>query len=570
MFAVTCGWLLGCNVLPKALGSPARIDSRSAAESAPGDVTSGIQTTAMLDLDPPGFRVTWIQWDSGFRNTDLRISDRIIAVNGDRYSKPPKLEDVQRLLPKAIGGYAENQYWSEKGIGDGGDVTLTVVRRAASGVGQDTITVRGKVRGSRIYQDGTRRVIGPGGPQDLANDGFETAWAGWYEAQTTQWEKVLDRGWTEQQVDNRMALPGHLAEKPRVDFLASHYPGPFADSVKADWEAVRVSLLGRQYQIAERDLEYRRLGEQRAAEIADAGTRARTALLAEIQRETIPAFPTIDPIQGDRRQVAGKVVVVPTIRSDGWTAEAAHGWLTAGGRGWYFVDTQAAETMRMFEAQYRFQKLVRPQLAETYAIVGRIKAEPRMLVIGGTAVTGLEVVPIGATIGDAVFVDLRTVKAGVSPFAGEEALIAPKQPALRDSSTPRQVVEAAIAALKGGEQATWKSLYATWFAEDWKSEGVLFHPFYPRQFDAEWIRARRVILDTVYDAQVVYVSGARHILTGREFPKAPVIDEVTVEVEHVGRFEGEYRAFTNVNVHRVWKLQQQDGGPWRITSGEGV
>ena len=47
------------------------------------------------------------------------------------------------------------------------------------------------------------------------------------------WEKVLDRGWTQQQIDSRVDLVAHLAEKQRVDFLVAHYPGPFAESVKA-------------------------------------------------------------------------------------------------------------------------------------------------------------------------------------------------------------------------------------------------------------------------------------------------------------------------------------------------
>ena len=37
------------------------------------EVKSGLQTAATLDSEPPGFRVTWIRWDSGFRGTGLRI-----------------------------------------------------------------------------------------------------------------------------------------------------------------------------------------------------------------------------------------------------------------------------------------------------------------------------------------------------------------------------------------------------------------------------------------------------------------------------------------------------------------
>ncbi|HWU88009.1 MAG TPA: hypothetical protein VN253_12070 [Kofleriaceae bacterium] len=563
--------LASCHVLPGPKLSVERLGPVAAgAESVQDDITSGLQTTEMLSADPPGFRVTWIHWHSGFRDTDLRIGDRIIALNGERYVKPAKLEELQRMLPSVIGGYAENQYWKEKGGRDGTEISLTVQRRAASGVGVETVTIRGKLRAERIYQNESRRLIGPGGPEAMGNDGFDSAWSGWYEAQTREWEKVLDRGWTQQQVNSRVALAAHLEEKPRVDLLVKKYPGPFASSVKADWEQVRASLVGRRYQIADRDLEYRRIGEQRAAEIATAATRARASFLASVKAETIPAFPAIDPILGDRMKVTGKIVVLPEITSRGWISEAGHGWLTARDRGWYFVDAETRDARRMFEAQYRYQKYVRPQLSETYAIIGRIKPNPKMLVSDGRAVTGLEVTPIGVTIGGALFVDLRVDKAGVSPFAGEDALVVPKQPALRDDATPRQVMDAWVAALKAGEETTWKNLYATWEAENWKEEGVLYHPYYEHRLDDDWVRARRLILDTVYDLQVIYVSDPRRILTGKEFPKAPVIEEVTVEVDHVGRFDGEYHAFTDVNVHRVWLLQRRDGGPWRIATVQGI
>jgi len=558
--------IAGCSALPRLKIGPVG----DGTESIQDDLTSGLQTAEMLDADPAGFRVTWIDWYSQFRDTDLRIGDRIIALDGERYVKPARLEDLQRMLPKAIGGYAENQSWKERAAHDGTEITLTVQRRAAGGVGVETLTVRGQLRAERIYSEGMRRLIGPRGPDAMASDGFDSAWSGWYESQTREWEKVLDRGWTRQQVQSRSALASHLAEKPRVDFLVEHYPGPFAKTVKQDWDKVRISLDGNRYQIADRDLAYRRLGEQRAAEIATAATRARDSFIASLKAETIAAFPAIDPILGDRKAVTGKAVVLPEIGPRDWISEAGHGWLTAGERGWYFVDADSRDAQRMFMAQVRYQKYVRPQLSETYAIIGRIKPNPKMLVVGGRAVTGLEVTPIGVTIGAALFVDVRVDKAGASPFAGEDALVVPAQPALRDDATPRQVMEAWVAALKAGEQATWTRLYATWEAEDWKDEGVLYHPYHEPRLDDDWIRSRRLILDKVFDLRVIYVSEPRHVMTGKEFPKAPVIDEVSVELDHVGQFDGEYRAFTDVNVHRVWLLQRRDRGPWRIASAQGI
>jgi hypothetical protein len=144
----------------------------------------------------------------------------------------------------------------------------------------------------------TRRLIGPGGPDALERDQFSSTWSAWYEAKTREWSKVLDSGWTRQTINSRRALAAHLEEKARVDFLTEKYPGPFASSVKADWERVRDSLVGRAYTIMDRDLAYRRLGAERASKVAAAASRARESFLAAVKRETIDAFPAIDPIHG--------------------------------------------------------------------------------------------------------------------------------------------------------------------------------------------------------------------------------------------------------------------------------
>ena len=578
--AVALG-LGGCNALPKALTTgigtgPSSSGGMSSSEADrdavvdTDDIRSGLETTNMLGSDPAGFRVTWIRWDSGFRGTELRIGDRIIALNGERYVNPARLEDRQLMLPRVPGGYAENQYWKDKGAHDGTEIELTVERRAPSGSGVETAKVRGRLRAARRYSEGTRRRLGPGGPESLANDGFDGSWSGWYDKQVREWEKVLDRGWTQQQVNSRSALASHLEHKARVEFLVSKYPGPFATAVKADWDRVRDSLVGRRYQVTERDLVYRQLGAQRAGEIAAAATKARDAFLTAAKPETIAAFPAVDPIRGDRKSVENKVIVLPPIGTRSWVSEGGHGYFAIGEKGWYFVDLEKPEARRMFEAQFRYQKYVTPRIDETYAVIGRIKADPKVVVVGGRAAAGFEVVPLGVTIGNALFVDLTANRNGVSAFAGEEVLSVPTRPPLADTASPREVMAAFFAALKLGEEPVWRSLYATWWAEDWKEEGVIYHPFYRTRLDEEWIRARRHILDEVYDAKVIYVGKPKKVLKGTEFPKAPIIEEVLVEVDHVGRFDGEYHAFTDINVHRVWLLQRRDGGPWRITGSHGL
>ena len=47
--------------------------------------------------------MTWIAWDSGFRGTDLRIGDRIVGVNDDKYQRA----SLEEHNAHAIGAYAE-------------------------------------------------------------------------------------------------------------------------------------------------------------------------------------------------------------------------------------------------------------------------------------------------------------------------------------------------------------------------------------------------------------------------------------------------------------------------------
>lgn len=260
------------------------------------------------------------------------------------------------------------------------------------------------------------------------------------------------------------------------------------------------------------------------------------------------------------------MVVLPEIGNRDWVSQGGHNYFAIGREGgWYFVDLAKPEAARMFEAQFRYQKYVQPNISERYAVIGRINPTPRVLVVQGRAAAGFEVVPLGVTIGNALFVDLR-----MSTFAGEELLGVPAGPRLSDSASPRAVMSAFFHALKVGDEQTWRGLFATWWAEDWKEEGVLYHPFHKYSLDSEWVRARRQILGAVYDVRVIYVSDPKKVIQGTEFPKAPVIEQVTVEVDHVGKFDDGYHAFTDINVRRVWRLQRRDGGAWRIAEGRGL
>ncbi|MBI2900693.1 MAG: hypothetical protein HYY17_10955 [Planctomycetes bacterium] len=533
-------------------------------------VKSGLVTSPMLDADPPGLRVSWINWDSGFRGVDLRIGDRILAVNGHAIVRPKDLRETQRSLPRMIGQYAESQAWAEQKARDGTVVTLKVSRRSPGGEGAQVVEVRGALRAERLYVNKSNaNTLGPGGPVGRSSDGFSSPWSGWYEAEVFRATRVLDGGWQSRSLDSRRMLKEHLAEKERVDFLLKTYPGTFASTVKEDWDLVRTSLEGKRYELGEKDLAYRQLGEQRAAEIATAGRKAREEFLRAGAAQRIEPFPAIDPIRGDREKVAGKVVLLPPIPPRDWVMDGPKAYLFSGDRdrGFYFVDTRDPGIARVFEACYRYKKRVTPRLDETYTIVGRIRAEPKMLVIQNKAQTGLAVEVLAAAVGEAMFVDATVIKDKISAFAGEEALRKPPDTRLTREASPRQVMEVFIAALKEGDEETWKGLFAPWRAigsGTGKIQDIVYYPYRRLLLDEPFVASRRLILDRVHDVRVVYVSEVRRIITGKEFDGAPVVEEVMVELEHVGKFENEYRAFTSVAVNRIWPLQRVDGGPWRI------
>jgi hypothetical protein len=543
------------------------------AARADDDLNSGVLTAEALDERPPAFRVSWIKWDSAFRQGGLQIGDRIVAVDGRRVEKPAQLEELQKMLPKAIGQYAESQTWSERGAREGQRVALTVRRRAASGEGVQELQINGAVHADRPHEFAGRRALSATGPQEMENDGLGDAWTAWYDRQVAFAQKVLDGGWQQRSFNNRVMLQDHLAEKERLDFLVKRYPGPFAAAVQADWQRVLASLLGQLYQLDDKSLAWRRLDEERAAEVTATAKRARAAFLQSKLKETIAPFPAIDPIRGDRKKVVGKIVVLPALANRDWISEGGHAWMVSGDRkrGHYFIDTWAAPMMRLLDVRFRYRTQVSPQLNETYAVIGRVKPAPRMLVIGGRAATGLEVEPIAATIGEQVFVDLTVVKDKASPFAGEEKLSGAGGALPPPEAKPRQVMEAFISALKLGQEQVWKKLFATWRAERWNDTNeTIYHPFYEVDTGSEWIESRRRMADNVFDVRVVYVSEPRPVLTGAEFKSAPRIEEVFVEVDHVGKFEKEYRPFVDITVHRIWFLQRVAGGPWRISSVQGI
>ena len=77
------------------------------------DVKTWIKTDVVTDrFSTRGFRVTWIDWNSDFRNTDLQIEDVIVGY--DDVSLEPFLESGKH--GSAIGQYGETTYWQKLGL----------------------------------------------------------------------------------------------------------------------------------------------------------------------------------------------------------------------------------------------------------------------------------------------------------------------------------------------------------------------------------------------------------------------------------------------------------------------
>ncbi|HEX2699847.1 MAG TPA: hypothetical protein VHM89_06545 [Acidimicrobiales bacterium] len=374
------------------------------------DVTSRIRTRAQLDVTPAFLSVEWIAWDSGFRGSGLEPGDRIVEVDGVPLEVPADQPERSRWLAGCIGQIEEAQRWQAAGASEGHVVLQAARRRDPGGQGWQTIEAKGTLQPDRSYETADhRRALAPGGPDSMGYDGFSGTWGSWYEeGLVRKLSSVLDDGWNRQSLVTRSELTSLCEERPRVDFLVEHYPGPFADAVKADFDAAVACLTGRRYELTDADLDDRRADDERAAQVAGAGRAAWDDLLAGLAADTMPAFPASHPVRDGLAAAAGKVVVLPELGNDSWVAEAGHGWFVAGSpdENWYFVDAEAEPAQAMLVAAGRYRKVVAPDLAETYLLCGRIQPEARLLMIGERAYFGAPLELLGALVGGAMFVDV--------------------------------------------------------------------------------------------------------------------------------------------------------------------
>lgn len=540
-----------------------------AEDPTPKDVTTGLATTPMAGPAGPALRVTGIGWFSGFRGTALRPGDQIVAVDGEPL-------DAAAPATRQVGSYEESRRWADAGKGDGATVTLSVRRRATPGNGWQSLDIAGTLRPA----DDTRAadnspLMGPGGPPAMYEyDGFDSGWRQFADAFAASASALLDDTRFALAQTSSFELAKLAALEPRVRLLQQKYPGPFADTVGQDFVAMRTRLLGEAVTLTDDDLAYRHLGEQRADEIRALAQAAWAALRESLAGRLIePLFPAVHPIHGDRASVIGRCAALPPLRTRDWIGEAGRTWFVAGNGndGWYFADAEGDEAVWMQDALARYRRLVMPDIDESYELIGEVQPQPGHLVVGERAWFGLQLKPVAALIGGTVAVDLRQPIDGVVRFAGEDALRAQAGAGAPPAdAAPADVMRAMVAALKAADLALWLSLFATWSVEVLDDGRTLFRMNAVEQPERYFEEARRRILERVFDMRPAWTDDIRVVIIGTDYAGQQRLEEVAVEMQHIGCVDGAYRPISDVTIHRWWTLQRLGTpgamGPWRITS----
>jgi hypothetical protein len=133
------------------------------------------------------------------------------------------------------------------------------------------------------------------------------------------------------------------------------------------------------------------------------------------------------------------------------------------------------------------------------------------------------------------------------------------------------VLEALINALHARDGDTWFALFADWqFFGD--SDEIWYNPYdpYPESNrDSDWAQSRRVVLEHSFALRVAWVDEPR-VFPADPARGLPLIEKVSAEIDHIGRYDGAFNAFNLGLVHRTWTLARRNGGPWRIATFQGI
>lgn len=531
------------------------------------DLSTGITGDAELDA-PDGVRavrVTWIDWDSDFRSTDLRIGDRVIAVDGASLA--------EHLVPGKFGtivGQAnESLGWGAAGAHAGQTVLLTVLREDAQ------LEISARLMPERLYRAGDKPAMAPGGPVRLENDGFDGPWSMWYETFVKRMSYVLDYAWTRTEFDNRAALIEHDEWRPRIEWVEQHHPGEFARWLRADWEAVRTSLAGAAVDGV--DLEYRELGAKRLQDVTAAAVEAHADFMATLGDAVIPAAGV--PDLEHHAAAVGKVVELPVIREREIVNDLGRTYAVAAQPegGYYLIQLSGSPPVQaLYALAARFRTAVNPALTEEHRYIAAISDQRRMITFRDRPVVGVMVDVLAARVGSAgeLFADLRGADdpGAALAFAGESALGTLAAEPLDDDASPDAVLRAMVDQIKTADRTGYGGLFATWSAGRYDGApyyNAAFRPS-PTAVEQAWERSRELITGDVYDVRVASVGPVRRVVEPDPTTSRPAVDQVVCYLDHVGRFDGEYRTFMTSFVNRRWVLQRRDDGPWRITEAQSL
>ncbi len=561
---LACFALLACHALAQpALGAQVNLT---------GDVATGIRTDLHDKPDAFGYRVTWIDWDSYFRESELRIGDVLLGVEEFRYAR----KDIS--LGNAIGQHGERTFWAKRGAKDGDTVKLAVFRD-----GQE-IAVTGRLRAERQYRsEAGRALMDECGPERLNaekdSDGRQrfngSSWSSWYEAkingQSGSYPYIMDGGWERGSFNSRKELEAHLADQARIDHLAAKYPCKFAQTMKSDWERVRDYLQGRAMELGPDALEYRTRAERLTQEVRKFGGKAigelETALGARLQRS--PALPS-GGVGAQRAAYAGKVVYFGRLSNQNIINDLNTTLMVAGSarEGYYFIEAESPVMDQVFGSVFRYRANVNPSLAERYSVYLEVLDEPRIITFQRTPVMGLMARVVGMVGGDnEVFVDARNQESAAI-FAGERETAVTSACPAQKARPPEAVIGCMVEAVKRGDKTTWQSLFAPWrFIADPDGGSPLFDPNYrlpADNFERAWERSRRSITSEVFDARVSRISPVRQVHRRANEHGVPTVERVEVILDHIGKFGDQYRTYVSSNVRRRWVLQRLDGGEWKI------
>jgi hypothetical protein len=537
------------------------------------DLTTGLITAAVLDGTPPHFRVVWIAWDSPFRATGLQVGDRIVAVNHTAVTRSANPAEQARFTSKFVGQPEEYQAWSKAGFAVGAGITLTVRRRGGE-TGWNELEFLAPLGEKVGYRNSENRIVlGLEGPDTMAYDGFPQSWGSWYEdVLIPAMRRALDLEQHTGTFVTRFEWKQLLQHRERVAYAAEHYPGPWSRALQSDFQSAAAICEGKRIVLSPGALDFRRRGEELAAQVRTVAQAAWEKVRADIASEAIAPFPAVNPVRGDIRPVVGRYVVLPPLGNNQWVNEAGRGWFAAGSPedGWYFIDAESEAAQALLRARQRYGRVVDPNLVAQFEFVAKINSDSRLVVVGDRAWFGLVAEPVAGLVGGSMFVDLRTRNGVQVAFAGEDLLSAQDPQLPPPEATPAEVLRSLIDSIKSDDLKLWRALHADWSVEYNDQGRRVIYPHAAPPEDSLFEESRRSLAGRVVDVRVDWVDDPVIVANRGRFPGALHIEEVAALMEHYGDFEGEVRSFTDVTVRRNWRLQRIDGGPWRVASPQPI